>query len=72
MSIPAAEDLIQPTRFYKVIDLARLLNVPCHTIEACLDPDPRGAEILRAVQLGKLDWGRITNSSLAQFQTFNP
>ena len=71
-AIPSAGDVIEPTRFYEIINLARLFNVPCHAVEGALDPQPRGAEILNAIRFGKLDWNRVTHDSLEMFHTFNP
>ena len=37
MALPTpAEIFSEPNRYYQVIDLAKLFNVRCHTIESCL------------------------------------
>ncbi len=73
MAIPTpAEIFNEPSRYFSVLDLAKLFNCPIHTIEAFLSPDPRGVEILRQINLGRLDTGGITEESLAVFRTTNP
>jgi hypothetical protein len=73
MALPTpAEIFNEPSRYHKTIDLAKLFNLPCHAIEQVLDPDPRGVEILRQINLGRLDPSGITEDTLAAFQATNP
>jgi hypothetical protein len=72
MALPTPAQIFnQPNRYYSVLDLAKLFDVPCHTIEAILDPDPRGVEILRQIELGRLNPSGITTATLAVFQATN-
>jgi hypothetical protein len=73
MAVPTVDQIFSDAeQYYSLPDVARLLCLPCHTLEQHLDPDPRAIEILREINAGRLSAAGITQDSYDFFAATNP